>query len=100
VQLARIRARPRCTVRGARGELAVGGAGARRRARGRGVRAVGTRRCPDSALTRAVGAARGGQAAAARYRAGPARRATADKRGPLVSDFRIKKFTPKEISLN
>jgi hypothetical protein len=34
--------------------------------------------------------ARGGHAAAARSCPGPARRATADKRGPLVSDFRIK----------
>jgi hypothetical protein len=36
------------------------------RSSGRGVRAVGTRRRPDSALTRVAGAARGGHTAAAR----------------------------------
>jgi hypothetical protein len=76
-----------------------GGGGAREAAVGRSGRgcrstrgerresAVGTRRHPDSALSRTVGAVRGGHEGAARFRAGPVRRVTAD---PLVSDFRIK----------
>jgi hypothetical protein len=48
------------------------------------------RRCPNSALTRAVGAARGGHAAAARCRAGPARRATSDKRARLLAISELK----------
>jgi hypothetical protein len=63
----------------------------RGRAGGHGVRgSCWARRCPDSALNHAVGVAHGGHAAAALCRVGPAWRATTDKRGPLVSDFRIK----------
>jgi hypothetical protein len=58
----------RWSGRGTRGEAAVGGAGARRGARGRGVRAIGTR-C-----------------------------ATADKRGPLVSDFQIKNLPRRKLA--
>jgi hypothetical protein len=72
---------------GAARREAIGGCAGERR---EGV--VGTRRRPDSALSRAVGAARGGHAATARCRAGPVRRATADKRDPLVSDFRTKNY--------
>jgi hypothetical protein len=60
----------------------------RGRAGGHGVRgSCWARRCPDSALNHAVGVARGGHAAVARCRVGPARRAMADKRGLLVIDF-------------
>jgi hypothetical protein len=83
---------------GGTGEAAVGGAGTRRGARGCGVRAVGTRRYPDSALTRSVSAARDGHTAAARCRVGPARRAKANKRGPLVSDFRIKNLPQRKLT--
>jgi hypothetical protein len=73
-------------------EAAVGQSGraalleAARRRRGS---AVGTRGCavPTAALSRCADAAHGGHAAAGHCRTGPARRATADKRGPLVSDF-------------
>jgi hypothetical protein len=66
-----------------------------RRARGDGRRSavrgvVGARRCPDSALSCAVSVECGGHVAAARCRAGPARRATADKRGPLSVIFELK----------
>jgi hypothetical protein len=90
------------------GACGHGWSGRRRRARGsvgrsrRGCRLVrrgvwdavrsgafGTARraVPTAALNRCVGVARGGHAAAARCHAGPVRRATADKRDPLVSDF-------------
>jgi hypothetical protein len=46
--------------------------------------------CPDSALSRAIGVARGSHPAAARYREGPLRRATADKRGPLSAIIELK----------
>jgi hypothetical protein len=65
-------------------------AGAKRRCRG----GAGEASCRDvrravltAALSRGVGAARGGHAATARCRAGPARRAASDRWGPLVSDF-------------
>jgi hypothetical protein len=58
-----------------------------RRARGDGRRGSA---CGAAVGRGAVDVTRGSHAAVARYHAGPARRATADKRGPLVSDFRIK----------
>jgi hypothetical protein len=62
--------------------------------------AVGTRRAvPAAALSRAVGVARGGHEAVARCRVGLARRAAADKWGPLSAISELK-FTPKEISSN
>jgi hypothetical protein len=70
-------------------------AGAARRCRGVG--GAGEASCqdarravPTAALSRGVGTARGGHAAMARCHVGPARRAAADRSGPLVSDFRIK----------
>jgi hypothetical protein len=77
---------------GAGGAIGSGAAKARRgRAGGRDMRgSCRARRCPDSVLNHAVGVACGGHVAAVCCRAGPAWRATADKRGPLVSDFRIK----------
>jgi hypothetical protein len=64
-------------------------AGAARRCRGVG--GAGEASCQDA--RRAVPTAalsRGGHAATARCHVGPARRAAADRSGPLVSDFRIK----------
>jgi hypothetical protein len=58
----------------------------------------GQRRRPDSTLTRMAGAASGGHAAAARCRAGPVRRVMADKRDPLVSDFRIKILSRRKLA--
>jgi hypothetical protein len=73
--------------RAARGD---GRRGARARC-GRERRCRDTRRgVPTAALSRCVGVVRGGHAAAARCRAGPARCAATDKWGPLVNDFRIK----------
>jgi hypothetical protein len=101
-------------ARGGGRRRAVGAATCRARRRrgdawrGRGERArltavsgdvVGTAlsRCPDSGFKPRVGTAHGSHVAAACCRAGPAWLATTDKRGPLISDFRIKKY-PKEIS--
>jgi hypothetical protein len=74
-----------------RGELS-----GERRARGR-CRGVGgaveasyrdaRRAVPTAALSCCVGAVRGGHAATACCRTGPARRAASDRWGPLVSDF-------------
>jgi hypothetical protein len=79
------------TRRGAVGRRA----GAVRRCRGVG--GAGDASCrdvrravPTAALSRGVGAARGGHAATVRCRVGPARRTASDRWGPLVSDFRIK----------
>jgi hypothetical protein len=84
-------------MRARRSERGGAEGGARgRRARGDGRcgaecgAAVGARRCPDSALSCAGGVARGGHAAAARCHVGLARRATADKRGPLSAIFELK----------
>jgi hypothetical protein len=70
VRAAAAHARQRSAERASTARLRSGGAGC----------AVGTWRRPNSVLTRAVSAARGGHA-------GPVRRATADKWDPLVSDF-------------
>jgi hypothetical protein len=66
----------------------------RARGRSRGVGGAGEESCrdarravPTTALSRCVGVAHGGHAATARCRTGPVRRATADRWGPLVSDF-------------
>jgi hypothetical protein len=69
------------------GEVALSGGRAARGSCRDARRAV-----PTAALSRCIGAARGGHVAAVRCRAIPAKRATADKRGPLVSDFRIKNY--------
>jgi hypothetical protein len=77
-----------------RGQQGGGGAreavGAVGRARGAGLSGRAAR-CPDSGLkSRVSGAAHGSHAAMARCHAGPARCATSDRWGLLVSDFRIK----------
>jgi hypothetical protein len=90
-----------CRDDGGAREAAVGrvSGGRRRSARrvGRGRERRGPGSCRDVrravstvALSRCVGTARGGHAAAARCCTGPARHATTDRSGPLVSDFRIK----------
>jgi hypothetical protein len=65
--------------RGARGEAALSG--------GRGSCRDARRAVPIAALSRGVGTALGGYAAAAHCRAGPVRCAATDRSGPLISDF-------------
>jgi hypothetical protein len=76
----------------ARARRAVGATAARARLSGGGRRGRGG--CGDAwravltaTLSPGIGAARGGHEAAVRCRAGPARRASSDRWGPLVSDF-------------
>jgi hypothetical protein len=87
------------TGRRERGGAVRASAARARRSTGEGRERGGGRQlcCQDArcavliaALSRCADATRGGHAVAARCRACPVRRATADKRDPLVSDFQIK----------
>jgi hypothetical protein len=77
--------------RGVFGQRRTRRSGDGRRGRGGRCRAGagerGSCRDPIAALSHGIGAAHGGHAAAARCRAGPARRTTSDRWGPLVGDF-------------